>query len=219
MNGLNLITILLIALGCLAGVCLGWLLRGERQSRAEAVRHARQQDQLNAQQTEIDKLHRQRESLQAKVDDASHGHHQQKRQLASMREALDEQAARFRKSQKRFQEMLSQLAESKSSERRLKRQLKLLIRRTADARANGADPSAAPVARAVDPEDLQQIRGIGPALARKLNALGIHRLQQLADLTEADADELDAQMKFPGRIRRDQSIEQAQSLVARLGSR
>ncbi len=218
MSGLNPVVIVLIALACAAGACLGWLLRGERQSRSEAVRFARAQDQLRAQQAELNKLQRQRDQLQSKIDDAGHRHHQQKRQLASMREALDEQAMRFRTIQRRLQEAIQHNSDSQSAERKLQRQLELLIRRTAQSRAQASSPPPEQAKKRIDPQDLRQIRGIGPALAKKLNALGIHRLEQLAQLNETDADVLDTQLKFPGRIRRDRWIEQAQELVMQIES-
>ena len=59
-------------------------------------------------------------------------------------------------------------------------------------------------------DDLKTISGIGPKLEEKLNAQGIVSYQQLAQLNEEDIDRLEkAIMRVPGRIRRDQWIEQA----------
>ncbi|TGX52684.1 hypothetical protein E5A73_13640 [Sphingomonas gei] len=59
-------------------------------------------------------------------------------------------------------------------------------------------------------DDLTRMKGVGPKLADRLNALGVTRFAQLAALTPAEADALDAQLgTFQGRIHRDRWIEQA----------
>ncbi|MBO9624533.1 MAG: hypothetical protein J7500_17630 [Sphingomonas sp.] len=59
-------------------------------------------------------------------------------------------------------------------------------------------------------DDLTRMKGVGPKLAQRLNAVGVTRFAQLAALTPADAEALDAQLgDFRGRIHRDRWIEQA----------
>ena len=63
------------------------------------------------------------------------------------------------------------------------------------------------------PDDLKRIRGVGPKLERLLNENGIMTFAQIAALSEADVDALDAQLhEFRGRIRRDGWLEQAREL-------
>jgi predicted flap endonuclease-1-like 5' DNA nuclease len=53
-------------------------------------------------------------------------------------------------------------------------------------------------------DDLKEINGIGPALEKALNRLGIYRYQQIAGWSDADIEYFDAQLeKFRGRIRRE----------------
>jgi predicted flap endonuclease-1-like 5' DNA nuclease len=62
-------------------------------------------------------------------------------------------------------------------------------------------------------DDLTRIKGLGPRASAALNAVGILRYAQLADLDPAQAAEVDARMgSFKGRIQRDQWIEQARLL-------
>ena len=65
-------------------------------------------------------------------------------------------------------------------------------------------------------DDLKVINGIGPRMEELLNTLGITSWEQLAGL---DADEVavvdDALEEFPGRIARDQWVDQARELVQR----
>lgn len=97
----------------------------------------------------------------------------------------------------------------------------------------------APVAVAVDgdrpaiaaaagaPDDLRQIKGVGPKLATLLASLGVTRFDQIAAWTEADIAEVDRFLgSFAGRIKRDSWVEQAgylargdtQGFAARFGA-
>jgi predicted flap endonuclease-1-like 5' DNA nuclease len=63
-------------------------------------------------------------------------------------------------------------------------------------------------------DDLTLIKGIGPKFADALLALGFHRFDQLAKLTPAEIERLDAQLGvFAGRITRDRIVEQADYLA------
>lgn len=60
------------------------------------------------------------------------------------------------------------------------------------------------------PDNLQTLKGVGPKLAAKLNDLGITRFAQLAALSQAQVEALDARLEqFRGRIARDRLVEQA----------
>ena len=63
------------------------------------------------------------------------------------------------------------------------------------------------------PDDLKLIVGVGPALERMLQMLGVATYRQIARWTERDIDEFDAKLhEFPGRIRRDAWVTQARAL-------
>lgn len=64
------------------------------------------------------------------------------------------------------------------------------------------------------PDDLTQLKGVGPKLAATLNELGISRFTQLASLGEADLERIDRQLgPFKGRLQRDQVPLQADYLA------
>lgn len=66
-----------------------------------------------------------------------------------------------------------------------------------------------------DGDDLTRMKGVGPKLVERLNALGITRFAQIAALTPDEAEALDAQLgNFQGRMTRDRWIEQARFLAA-----
>lgn len=62
-------------------------------------------------------------------------------------------------------------------------------------------------------DDLKVISGIGPALEKKLYQQGIYSFKHLAELSDAEIEELERNViGFPGRIRRDNWVEQAKAL-------
>jgi predicted flap endonuclease-1-like 5' DNA nuclease len=64
-------------------------------------------------------------------------------------------------------------------------------------------------------DDLTRIKGLGPKAQSTLNGLGITRYAQLAALSTAEINAVDASMgAFRGRIGRDRWIEQAGYLAA-----
>ncbi|MDN3644807.1 hypothetical protein QWY75_01155 [Pontixanthobacter aestiaquae] len=64
-------------------------------------------------------------------------------------------------------------------------------------------------------DDLTRIKGVGPKLKSLLISLGVTKFEQIANWTDAEIDEIDAQLgRFEGRIRRDNWMEQAKFLAA-----
>ena len=62
-------------------------------------------------------------------------------------------------------------------------------------------------------DDLKQIKGIGPAIEKTLNELGILSFQQIADMSEYDIDRVAQRLKgFRSRIYREDWIGQAREL-------
>lgn len=84
---------------------------------------------------------------------------------------------------------------------------------SASAPASPAAPDAP--AAAGEADELLRIKGLGPKLAERLNALGVTSLAQIAAWDDAEMDRIDAQLgRFQGRIRRDDWREQARLLTA-----
>ena len=64
------------------------------------------------------------------------------------------------------------------------------------------------------PDNLQCLKGVGPKFAQMLNARGIIRYDQLAQMTPAEIELLDGQLgPFRGRLQRDRVVEQADYLA------
>lgn len=93
----------------------------------------------------------------------------------------------------------------------------------AELRASGAGLTVEPVVLPLDgrprwvlakpdgeADDLQEIRGVGPALERSMNALGIYHFRQIAAWAPADVEWTTTQIEsIRGRVERDEWIDQA----------
>lgn len=88
------------------------------------------------------------------------------------------------------------------------------VKKEAETKPAGAKVEGKPAVRKSDQkDDLTAIGGIGPALAKKLNAAGILGYAQLAALTDDDIAHLEKNViKFTGRIKRDDWVGQARKL-------
>ena len=64
-----------------------------------------------------------------------------------------------------------------------------------------------------EPDDLKLISGVGPVLEGRLNELGIFHFWQIARFEQKDIDLVNEAMAFPGRIERDEWIDQADHLA------
>jgi small subunit ribosomal protein S2 len=64
------------------------------------------------------------------------------------------------------------------------------------------------------PDDLAKLTGVGPQIVKKLNEHGVFHYWQLAAMTEDEAAKLDADLRFNGRITRDNWADQAKALIA-----
>lgn len=74
-------------------------------------------------------------------------------------------------------------------------------------------PKAPP--KAVIPDNLELLKGVGPKLNTLLKSLGVTSFEQIANWSAADVREIDARLgTFAGRISRDNWVDQAKLLVA-----
>ncbi|MGU3574791.1 hypothetical protein ACLBWZ_04640 [Brucellaceae bacterium C25G] len=74
-------------------------------------------------------------------------------------------------------------------------------------------PTLLDVAKDGKPDDLLKIKGIGPTLQRKLYALGVYHFEQLAGWNANNAVWIGKQLNFPGRVEREEWVEQARSII------
>ncbi len=76
-----------------------------------------------------------------------------------------------------------------------------------------ASPAKKKPSIAAAPDDLKRIKGVGPQLEAKLNAIGITSFAQIAKWTKKDQADFNEQLSFSGRIERDDWVAQAKILA------
>ncbi|MCB0374458.1 MAG: hypothetical protein KDD04_00910 [Sinomicrobium sp.] len=63
-------------------------------------------------------------------------------------------------------------------------------------------------------DDLKRINGIGPAIEKKLNKIGIYTLLQISNFTREDIENVAKRLEsFPKKIEKEQWVEQARALL------
>ena len=76
-------------------------------------------------------------------------------------------------------------------------------------------PTGISEARGGKPDDLKQIKGVGPKLEQLLNSMGFYHFDQIAGWGADEVAWVDDNLKgFKGRVTRDNWVEQAKSLAA-----
>jgi predicted flap endonuclease-1-like 5' DNA nuclease len=81
------------------------------------------------------------------------------------------------------------------------------------AKAETIDFGIMGTASASEKDDLKVIKGIGPFIEEKLNALGIYKFKQISKMTSDLEDEVNIAIEFfPGRVKRDEWVNQAKKL-------
>ena len=69
-------------------------------------------------------------------------------------------------------------------------------------------------ASADEKDDLKTIKGVGPFIEEKLNALGIFTFSQISKMTSELEDQVNEAIEFfPGRVKRDEWAKQAKELL------
>ena len=68
-------------------------------------------------------------------------------------------------------------------------------------------------ARSGGADDLKLISGVGPKLEQVLNGLGVYHFDQIAKWTKDEIEWVDGELKFKGRIERDNWMAQAKILA------
>ena len=135
--------------------------------------------------------------------------------VVSERDASAEQIADW---QGRYHSLEAKYVDAESQVDALKTELERLRRQSAVAHSAPALAAGATAGRtaAQRADDLKRIYGIGPVFERMLNDMGIHRFEQVANLTAPDLDRIAARLEtFPYRIKRDRWVEQARELSGR----
>jgi len=139
--------------------------------------------------------------------------------LGETRENLGAREHRIRELERQLEQQQAQRTELETTVNSWKRRIgplasQLQLQRELIRRLRSGDSAAAEAPpEDSEPDKLQRIRGIGPALERRLNAQGIYRFEQLALLGDEELEDLADKLAIaPALPRRDEWVAQSQQL-------
>ncbi|MDB2335325.1 hypothetical protein N9V31_01215, partial [Candidatus Poseidonia alphae] len=125
--------------------------------------------------------------------------------------AAEEKAAKEAKDADAKAAKEAKAAEEKPASKEVKKKEEL---KRVQERSETIDFSILGTAKASEKDDLQVMKGIGPFIEEKLNALGIYTYLQVSKMTsKLETDVNEAIEFFPGRVKRDQWVNQAKILL------
>ncbi len=180
----------------------------EDVKRADAA-HEETKERLRAAENRVAELEAEKARLEAELAERERAQEAARTAAAAPSEAARagaEGAAAPRRGDARLKQIDAKLAQlpAGSSARKalLAERRKLLAERGGGAAAAGGEG-----------DDLKRIKGIGPAIAAKLEAMGITRIAQIAALSAEDIARIESELGFKGRIARERWVEQARELM------
>lgn len=164
----------------------------ELKSKLAAAEASLQQAQTPAEQVDTDALKQQVAQLQVGLQACEEGSAQQQKALADENASLRDKILAL---EKQLVSTESALSEIKASD------------------AENAAKLGFVAVASDRKDDLTQISGIGPFIEKKLNGLGIYTFEQIGGFTPETVQKVTEAIEFfPGRIERDNWIDQAKAL-------
>ena len=231
----------MVLVAFLLGFAIAWLLRESGYAQKQAVIqklqsanlvlqniHSDQKDQLKKKELDLIQIRedfveasRENEKLKTELEDSrTDGSHLQSElvvlepklrqydsELGLLRFRVKQYEQQTIEKQEAHQNLQTELEECKAH-RRYERKEPIFSDFISDQILPGISPEDAN-----EKDDLREIGGIGPAIEKKLNSLGINSFKQISELTVASSQQVSDAIKFfPGRIERDRWVEQASRL-------
>ena len=124
--------------------------------------------------------------------------------------ARDQAAERFAVMEQELEERKSKLDELDAETKKKETALLRVAEKSKD-----IDFGILGFATADQKDQLQEIKGVGPFIEEKLNALGIYTFAQISRMNSDLEDNINEAIEFfPGRIKRDEWAKQARALVS-----
>ena len=125
--------------------------------------------------------------------------------------ARDKAAERFSAMEKELEDRKSKIEELDAEARKKETALLRVAEKSKD-----IDFGILGFATADQKDQLQEIKGVGPFIEEKLNALGIYTFAQISRMNSDLEDKINEAIEFfPGRIKRDEWAKQARSMVGK----
>ncbi|MEL7032475.1 MAG: hypothetical protein AAGL97_07605 [Pseudomonadota bacterium] len=178
--------------------------RERLEARMERMREALGLKQFSLKAKKAEKLHSKLDDLEEQVADlranADGADEKVKARVERLSEEIASVGAKAKKGKK-----------AKKAKAAPKKKAAATVKAAPKTDANGR--LAKPLGRA---DDLKLIKGVGAVLERRLNDAGIFHFWQIADLRKSQMDALEAVLRFPGRMTRDNWKAQARALAKKV---
>lgn len=209
--------LLMLLVACLIGLAIGWQLReGTVTNQSEEIVHHEREkklwvEKIHRAEEEIiliqNKLSHAQESFRIDFKTQAHEKDKLKENQAALQNQLEASQEELSRLQKKMEEQQREVGLSVDSNALLKNNLEKAQSEIENLRSKMTKSFTLP-----PKDDLKLIAGIGPALEKKLNGLGIYSFRQISEFTPLTIDEVTNAIKFfPGRIERDNWVSQARN--------
>jgi predicted flap endonuclease-1-like 5' DNA nuclease len=220
-SGLWLVELLLmLTVACLIGFGIAWQLREETISKhlSEIQLHEDEKqiltERTTAAQQEIEqaqqKLSRAQESFKEDFKAWSREKDKLKEDLTAQQTISDAAKGELTHLQKKIDQQEKELMLGLDNNLLLKANLEKAQAEIENLKSKATKSFTLPAK-----DDLKLIAGVGPAIEKKLNGLGIYSFRQISEFTPRTIEEISQAIKFfPGRIERDNWVSQARNLEA-----
>lgn len=182
--------------------------RERLEARMERMREALGLKQFSLKTKKADKLH-------SKLDDLE----EQVAELRADAEGVDEKVkARVERLSEEIAAVGGKAKKAKKTVKAAPKAKAKTTRATKAAAAPKTDENGRLTKPLGTPDDLTMIKGVGAVLQRRLNEAGVFHYWQIAQMRKAQIDALEAVMRFPGRMVRDNWKAQARALAKKVVS-
>ena len=195
----------LFVFGMLVGIGLTWFLLGRAMADEQNARDGAAQARIAALQNELAEsdaaLNETKDRLIAVQMDA--------RAVEAKASPLQAELAQAKRA---AEQAMEQEMRQRELTAQLRDELAALKRGSAPKAAPRKAPEPAPAPDGAKADDLTVIKGIGKVIEKKLHEMGITSFRQIAAMTPEDAHRVNEAIEFPGRVERENWIEQARTL-------
>jgi predicted flap endonuclease-1-like 5' DNA nuclease len=203
---------------CLTGISIGWYM----QEKNILLKHQQQVGHLQMQRDALvskeSHFNLEYEKLQKKLEKAQIDFREDLKRLTREKERLREELNSWethgeesKKKNSQLKENIELLEKEVSQHKKTQQELEVDLEKT-QAEKEGLEAKLTKSFTLPSRDDLKLIHGIGPAIEKKLNALGIYSFRQISEFTPRTMEEVSNAIKFfPKRIERDNWVSQARN--------
>ena len=195
----------LFVFGMLVGIGLTWFLLGRAMADEQNARDSAAQARITALQNELADS----DATLSETKDRLIAVQLEARAVEAKANPLQAELAQAKRA---AEQAIEQEMRQRELTAQLRDELAALKRGSAPKAAPRKAPEPAPAVDGAKADDLTVIKGIGKVIEKKLHEMGITSFRQIAAMTPEDAHRVNEAIEFPGRVERENWIEQARTL-------